>query len=409
MRPLKRNEIIILFLGFLVVGAITLVILLTSQQRLDQYQSQPLIEDARSILDTPTSQPVTAYSQVESAVPETTVNYAGGSKSREQLIFEEGRDYYLDGDYMASMKTLRYLIRMYPQSAFINQADIYLGRCHLAIGRANQNRKEILMARDILITVLKRTLTEYYQGKPLDLDSLVDFVVTTCEVNRSLNIPNEEIEQYCEELLIQVTGEAKEQLYTCLGYLRLFKDNLDGAMHSFQQADTELAKLGRARVFVRQGDYPKAILIYETILNFHKDSLHYEEVARTFRIQTLYYAKQLHNAHEFGSATAYYNKLIEQFPDSEQGEDAFFLLGKVHWDQQEYGKAIRAFNRALNNKHNKRDQFALFYKAQSYYEQKKFEKALHIFNHLLGFYPQTPFKRETQRWIEYLQRTTEHP
>ncbi|MFW5800217.1 MAG: hypothetical protein ACOCV8_05315, partial [Spirochaetota bacterium] len=50
------------------------------------------------------------------------------NKSPDVLLMEEGRDYYIDSYYDDALKTLRKMIRLYPNSPYVKFSEIYIGK-----------------------------------------------------------------------------------------------------------------------------------------------------------------------------------------------------------------------------------------------------------------------------------------
>ena len=138
-------------------------------------------------------------------------------------------------------------------------------------------------------------------------------IILQGEINRKHQISDESLEVYLHKLHMETSDPVqRDEILTQLGYLKLFRENLDGAMEHFQRARNDLARLGEARVYVQKDMYWKAISIYEDMLQ-HKNfdnQRYFDDVKDAFQKQTYYYAKRWMDQGDLDHAYFYFRKIV---------------------------------------------------------------------------------------------------
>ncbi len=223
------------------------------------------------------------------------------------------------------------------------------------------------------------------------------------QINRKYQYSNESLEYYLHKAFMETTDEGKKsEISTQIGYLKLYRNELDGAMRQFQRAATPLARIGRARVFIRQNKYWKAISIYEDILkhrNF-KNRDYFNDVKKAFCKQTYYYAKNWFKKKDYDHAYFYFKKIIDFFPESVYGEAATFWIGELFFNRRLYSVAIKYYNKVISNSPKNKDRDAYLKKGISYYNLKKYASAIHSFNQLVSKYDKSADNNRAYSWIK---------
>lgn len=227
------------------------------------------------------------------------------------------------------------------------------------------------------------------------------------EINRKFQLSNEPLEVYLQKLYIE-TPHANEQnqILTQIGYLKLFRNDLQGAMAHFQRSNTPLSRLGKARVFIRKNEYWKAISIYEDFLKYKnlKTYPYFKDVKNAFLKQTYYYAKQWLNHKDYNHAYFYLRKIVNFFPNSFYGEAALFWLGEIFYKRRIYNTAIKYYNMVLRNKIRSKNPVAQFKKAMSYFYLKRYSSAIRNFQHVIDYYRSSPYSSRAAQWIKMTER-----
>lgn len=232
-------------------------------------------------------------------------------------------------------------------------------------------------------------------------------IILQGEINRKHQISDESLEVYLHKLYVETAdNNQKDEILTQLGYLKLFRDNLDGAMEHFQRARSELARLGEARVYVRKDMYWKAISIYEDMLrhqNF-ENHIYYEDVKDAFQKQTYYYAKQWMDKGDLDHAYFYFRKIVNFFPNTLWGESSLYWLGEVFYARKVWDSALRYFNLVLSNGSNHKDAAAQFKKGMVYYNMKQYAQAIKNFQLVIDYHKNSAYVERAKQWINMCER-----
>jgi len=227
------------------------------------------------------------------------------------------------------------------------------------------------------------------------------------QINRKYQYSNESLEYYLHKAFMETTDETKKnEISTQIGYLKLYRNDLDGAMRQFQKAATPLSRIGKARVFIRQNKYWKAISIYEDILKNRdfKNRDYFNDVKKAFCKQTYFYAKKWFNKKDYDHAYFYFKKIINFFPESVYGEAATFWTGELFFNRRLYSIAIKYYNRVISNSPKNKDKDAYLKKGIAYYNLKKYSSAIHSFNQLINKYDKSANSSRAYNWIKMCKR-----
>ena len=232
-------------------------------------------------------------------------------------------------------------------------------------------------------------------------------VILLGEISRKHQFSDESLEVYLHKSYMETADfEQKDAILTQLGYLKLFRDNLDGAMEHFQMGRSELARLGMARVYVRRDMYWKAISIYEDMLehrNFSND-VYYEDVKDAFQKQTYDYAKRWMDSGDFDHAYFYFRKIVNFFPNSLYGESSLFWLGEIFYTRKNWTSALRYYNLVLSNGSNNKDADAQFKKGMTYFNMKQYAEAIRNFQVVIDYHKDSAYFERAKQWIGMCER-----
>ncbi len=337
-------------------------------------------------------------------------------KNPDQLLFEEGRDYYIDAYYDEAIKTLRKLIRLYPSSEYVKYAEIYIGKSLIGRGEVNNNRDDYIRANELLAEDLKNYLESNDLRKNENYtEELVDFVVALSDSNRKRNIPNIEIENALEKILKITSGDSGKHIHTALGYLKMFRGDFDNAITSFKKSDSNLAYIGLSRAYLAKDEFDSALNIWIDFLDNRKKSYYYPDAFELFRINTLDYARILFDKKEYFECIKYYNIVEKYLDDTIEEEEALYFKSVALFNVQKYKDALISFNDVLLNKHYKRDSYAIFYKGKTRMEMGRssedelekyryYEVALSNLVEFTEIYDSHPFMDEAYSLIDFLRK-----
>jgi len=232
-------------------------------------------------------------------------------------------------------------------------------------------------------------------------------VILLGEINRKHQFSDESLEVYLHKLYMETADPAqRDEIITQLGYLKLFRENLDGALEHFQKGTGELARLGMARVYIRKDMYWKAIDIYEDILknrNFSNDA-YYEDVKDAFQKQTHYYAKLRLDSGDLDHAYYYFRKIVNFFPNTLYGESSLFWIGEIFYQRSIWESALRYYNLVLSNGANTKDADAQFKKGMTYYNMKQYAEAIRNFQVVLDYHRESAYAEKARQWISMCER-----
>jgi len=276
-------------------------------------------------------------------------------------------------------------------SELSSRAYYYIASCLQSMG---QDKKALLF----LNRVVQKLRPTAYTTKAIILQG---------EINRKYQYSNQSLEVYLHKLYMETPkAEERAQIITQLGYLKLFRNDLEGALAQFNRSHTVLSRLGQARVYVRRGDYWKSISIYEDLLK-HKDfqsQPHYKDISHAFQKQTYHYAKRWMKKGDLDHAYFYMRKIVNFFPNSMYGEASLYQIGNIFFQRKLYDSAIRYYNLVLKNGNRNKNAAAQFKKGVAYYKMHKAGTALKNFEMVRQYYKNSPYYSLASQWIKVIER-----
>jgi tetratricopeptide (TPR) repeat protein len=210
-------------------------------------------------------------------------------------------------------------------------------------------------------------------------EEMIDFVITLADSNKQFGIPNKDIEKRLDDLKFETTittEKAKRHIYILLGFLKLFKDDYQGALNSFglskptdaSKPMEDLAQIGLSRTYLARNDkndIEKAISIWIEEFFKKKDekksSPYYPDAVNLFKTNTYNYAKKFFDKKEYENAIKYYNLVDEYLEDTIEEEEARYFKAVAQFNIQQFEKSLESFDKVLSNKDITRDSYAIFY------------------------------------------------
>ncbi|MCX8029362.1 MAG: tetratricopeptide repeat protein [Brevinematales bacterium] len=286
----------------------------------------------------------------------------------------------------------------YPRSKYFNNVEYFVAFSSLKIGKSESAKRRVL-------SLISRFFNENKNDEILtkSIELLVDILR---ERNESMN---PEIEEYLRISLLKATDQnVKNNILTQLGYIYFYRKDYNNALMYFERAKTELAELGKARVYVEQGDYESAFYIYENFIKYNPNSKYYKSVYDAYMKQLYGYAYKLMKDKEYNLSVRYFEKVLNTFPNTIYEDSSLYWLGEINAIQKKYDESIKFFDRAMNNEPKNKDEDALFKKGVVLYYAGKLIDAVANFKKFLLEYPNSRLAGEAKRWIEVLTREIQY-
>ncbi|URA10908.1 hypothetical protein [Thermospira aquatica] len=192
------------------------------------------------------------------------------------------------------------------------------------------------------------------------------------------------------------------ELVIGIAYQYLYKDEPKTALRYLQEAQGELAIIGRARAYLALANYPAVIQEYENFFAFYPASPRKEGVKLAFLRQTFYYAQRIASESP-GVALEYYAKLF-RFVDSNEAEEAFLQSVRLLHQMKKYDKALALSSQGLSNRNLSKDPDILLEKANILYEINQKHDALSTYQDFLMRYPSHLRAQEAKDWMTLISK-----
>lgn len=209
------------------------------------------------------------------------------------------------------------------------------------------------------------------------------------------------ITKFADPVVISEVYNQKGEIYFAIGYY-------DKALYYFnrnENMNSELAVLGRAKTYLKMGNTPKAIEIYEDFMKFNPQSSVIRTVQNNYLELVYNYAFNLYTAKDNMASVGYFRRIIAHFPENAKVENSWYWIGECYYDIKDYPNAVDAFNKVLENRKSlNKDPDALLKLGYCYFEQGDYYKALKQFDSLVDNYPDSKLVGKAQKWREQTMR-----
>lgn len=331
------------------------------------------------------------------------------TRGRERYYRHENRHLYDDAKYYENRKyrkaVLTYETGQYKEALALF-TDIKVdslspelsGRAYYYIASCLKNLDQDKKALLFLDRVVQNMKPDHYTTKAIILQS---------EINRKYQYSDQSLEIYLHKLYMETPGATeREEILTQLGYLKLFRNDLDGALDHFNRSNSVLARLGQARIHVMRNEYWKTISIYEDVLkhkNFNSEP-YYNDVSIAFQKQTYHYAREWFVRGDLDHAYFYFRKIVNFFPNTRFGEAALYHIGEIFMKRKLYPSAIRYFDLVLKNDDNSKNDAAQLQKGIAYYHSNQPGEALRNLELVRQYYRNSPYYSQAIQWIKVIER-----
>ena len=194
------------------------------------------------------------------------------------------------------------------------------------------------------------------------------------------------------------------EVYNQKGEIYFAIRDFDKALYYFNRNEnmsSEYAVLGRARTYLKMGNTPKAIDIYDDFMKFNANSQSIKNVQTIYQDLVYNYAFNLYLAKDYPGAIGYFRKLIKMFPESPKVENSYYWIGECYYDTKDYSNAVISFNAVLENrKSTSKDPDALLKLGLCAFEQGDYYTALKHFNDIIDNYPTHNLYGKAVKWKE---------
>jgi TolA-binding protein len=196
----------------------------------------------------------------------------------------------------------------------------------------------------------------------------------------------------------------RSRIYTELGYIYLQTGEYRKSKQMFdfarsEDGDNEEAILGKARVYKRLGNSPRAYDLYEYFLRCYGSFSHYApDVRRSYINQVYQSGYWSFRKGYYKSAISYFNRLVRHYPSDRRAGNALYWIGESYLEQGKYPAAIKYFDRVLDNYDIRKDEDARIKKGYAYFLMKKFDLAAHEFQLYINSYPRGKYLDTAKKW-----------
>jgi TolA-binding protein len=201
-------------------------------------------------------------------------------------------------------------------------------------------------------------------------------------------------------------GELRSRIYSELGQNYLKNGDVAKAKNSFdiavqENSSNEDALLGKARVFVRNGNYEEAFQIYDYFLKYFGAVSPYTPDVKSAYQQQLYHAGlYAYRAGNYGRAVELFSRYTYKFSGSKYTENALYWIGESYFSTKQYEKAISWFDKTLSNDFYHKDEDARIKKGYTCFMMKRFDLAAKEFQTYIHDYPHGKYVDEARSWKE---------
>ncbi len=212
---------------------------------------------------------------------------------------------------------------------------------------------------------------------------------------------------YLENAYLKSDTAQKTEIAGFLGYQSLFKKDYNSAIKYFNNSAGEEGIIGRARVYIEQGNYPVAIQEYLNYFNSYTGGERYERIKTAFIKQSFYYAESLKKNGEYRKSIQYFFYVVNYFPADPSADEGLIKIADIYAINKDYKNAVDFLDKALNNNVTNGDEEALYDKAVIYYQWGKKNESIGLFKELKNKYSTGIFGKKSDDWIDLIKKDIE--
>jgi len=308
-----------------------------------------------------------------------------GFTSEEDKDFRKVEVFFNTRDYDKSINLALDFLSEFPESR-------HRFRVMTILAESFFNKREYSISEKYVMKVLA--------DPHVDINSYVDANIIFGAIYREYEKFNPVVLHYLEDAYIKADRNEKLLLSTFIGYQYLYKKEYRTALRFFNESSGEEGIIGRARVYVEEGNYPGAIQEYANYFNSYPANERYTRVKQAFLKQSFYYADFLRKKKDYDMALKYYINVVNFFPKEKEADEALVKMAEIYEENKDYKNALFYFDRALNNAVTNSDESALYNKAKIYYETKNYREAISFFREFQSRFPSSLLSDKVAEWID---------
>ncbi len=287
----------------------------------------------------------------------------------------------------------------YPKSKYYDEVNYYVSFSIFKLEKYDSARQKVLS-----------TIKEFF-NKNVNNEFLTKNIELLGDIARiDGGVMDPSIESFLKTALIRTSDESlRRRIMTQLGYIFFYRKEYNNALMYFQYSSgDELAELGKARVYIEMGEYEKAFYVYDSFLDYRKDSKYYKSAYDAYQKQLYGYAFRLLQEKKYDRAGEFFAKVVEKFKGSVYEDASLYWLGEIYAINKMYTKAINFFDRAMSNEPKNKDEDALFKKAVVLYQSGEVIDAIATFRKFILEYPNSRLSGEAKKWVEVLTKELQY-
>ncbi|MBI4976333.1 MAG: tetratricopeptide repeat protein [Spirochaetes bacterium] len=255
----------------------------------------------------------------------------------------------------------------------------------------------------------KRKLVEIINERYGD-DEIARAVIEYADICRMANMYDYYIIGQIELMLKKFpAGSANENnLNTQFGYQQFFLKQYDAALHHFMNSSTDLAMLGKARVYQQMGEFDKALAVYEEFLTYKRGTPYYQETRNSYKLMTFREGMAQYKKKQYTQALAYFDRIQKFFANTDDAEQALYFAGESCYEMEQYEPALKYYAAVIDNDVELRDAEALLKVGLCYYWLKNYPASFNAMDKFLREYPSSAFAARAQKWKEMAKKEIEY-
>ena len=303
----------------------------------------------------------------------------------DKKAYDKIRISYEVRDYASSLKMITDFFVDYPESPY--------------------RFKTFNIAADILIAQSEFERAKNYLNKNLSTASIPnqDFVGSVKLLGKILRQSgkyDQVIHNYLENAYLKAGPEDKPEVAAFIGYANLYKGDLQTAISYFNRGSGEYAVLGRAQVYLAQGNKDSALTEYENFFNAYSPTGEFADTTDTYLNLAYNWAMEQKQKLLYDASVKTFLRIINRFPSEAYADSALFEIADVYYINKQYGVCIDFLNRTLENSATQADDDALYERGLAYLQLGQKKEAYQDFKRLMEVYPQSEYFQKAADWLK---------
>ncbi|MGQ9630592.1 MAG: tetratricopeptide repeat protein [bacterium] len=307
--------------------------------------------------------------------------------------YKDGMRFYQIGEYKASALLFEEIVRDYPQSAYVEDAEFYLAASYEELG--------MLKRAEEAFTAL---LEKYPEGKhQAEIHYHLGLIaLKNHQYDRALEkFLSDVITNYPDSPAVPAARVGAGDIYRERKFYDLAIQQYNIVLADFPQSESAAeAQYGIALCYKELEDWDRALIAYRNLQNYPSSDYPYGKAQEDLMYVRYNIALNHYSQGDFEVSFEEFKGMSIDYSDSPLADNILYWAAESLYGQRKYEEAIGWFDKTIKNfKYHNKDEDAQLKLGMSYYQLGRYDQALVELQKIPAFYIDGKYKEQANFWI----------